>query len=190
MSIIVLVLTLLSTPVAQSEDDVIAKYVASNRVVEEHAILDRMVGDWSAVQRLFAAPGEPPLEAPASARGESRFGGRFVFLSIEAQSMGKDVEVLTIFGYDVHHQRYTAVAIGENGTSMYTSSGAYDVDTRTLDLRGEMDDAIGKRPVRYTFRFDDDDRFLFTAFDTVGGEEYRVVEIEYSRADATGNDRD
>jgi len=165
---------------AQSAEEKAKAYIESNQVTERHEVLANMVGEWTAVQKVFI-PDRPPAESEASATGVSRYGGRFVFLEFEGRSMGRRVEVLTIFGYDVYKEEYIAVALGESGTTMYTSAGEYDASTKTLDLRGEMHDAFGKHPVRYTFRFEGDDELVFDAYDTDEGQERRVVEITYRR---------
>lgn len=171
---------LLLALLGQTAEERARAYIDSNRVTEHHEVLAGMVGEWTAIQRVFV-PDRPPAESEASATGSSLYGGRFVFLESEGQSMGRRVEVVTIFGYDVFKSEYVAVAFGENGTAMYTSAGHYDAATRTLALSGEMDDAFGTRPVRYTFRFATDDELVFLAYDTVNGEERRVVEIVYRK---------
>lgn len=167
-----------------SEKDVaamMAEYMRTAKPVVEHDILKRFEGRWSTTTRMWLDPSMPPQSFDGAARGDLRYGGRFMFLESDGRCVSGPVTMLSIMGYDVYKKRFDVVVIGDGGTAMFSASGHVDPSGRRFESTGQMDDAIGNRPVRTVFRFDSPDRIFAEVFDTAGDQEIKVVEITYQR---------
>lgn len=165
--------------ISRTPSDPIEEYLRTSRPAAEHKLLERFVGKWRTNMRSFMN-GTPGPEIEGTAEGKMVYGGRFLFLESVGKSLGNDVRVLTILGYDVFKKRYLASALGENSTTVYSSDGWADGHRLVLD--GRMDDVFGDRPVRYVYTFDERaGRIVFEVFNIVNGAASRAVETVYTR---------
>lgn len=146
-----------------------------------HKLLEKMAGKWTTHTRQWMDPSAPPSESAGSSEGKMMFGGRFLVANVIGQCMGQKTETMTIMGYDVFKERYLSIAFGSMGTAVYSAAGAVSADGKTLTFLGEMDDPMGKRPVRYVIRIEGDDKHVLEVFDSCMGKEVRVVETTHAR---------
>lgn len=148
----------------------------------QHKLLEKMAGKWTTRTKQWMDPSAPPSESSGSSEGRMMFCGRFLVANIIGQCMGQKTETMTVMGYDVFKRKYESIALGSMGTGVYTAAGDMDADGKTLTFRGEMDDAMGKRPVRYVIRIESEDRHVLEVFDSMMGKEVQVVETTHTRA--------
>jgi len=148
----------------------------------EHKGLEKLVGHWTTATKQWMDPTAPPTESKGRSENKLAFDGRFVVADIEGSCMGQRTRTMTIIGYDVYKKRYVSVALGDMGTGIYLMTGDMGPDGKTLTFHCVMDDAMGKRPTRFVIRIEGEDRHVFEAYDSCGGQEFRVVETVYTRA--------
>jgi uncharacterized protein DUF1579 len=147
----------------------------------EHKLLEKMAGRWTTATKQWMDPSAPPSESSGKSEGKIMFGGRFLVADIDGSCMGQPTRTMTIIGYDVYKKKWVSIALGDMGTGIYLMTGDIDAPGKTISFRCEMDDAMGKRPARFVIRIESDDRHVLEAYDSCGGQEFRVVETVYTR---------
>ncbi|HKQ46780.1 MAG TPA: DUF1579 domain-containing protein [Phycisphaerae bacterium] len=160
-----------------------------------HKKLDRFVGEWDTKMKMWmAGPGAPPVVSEGKSRIKWILDNRFLREEFEGEIMMPDetgamskkkFQGLGLLGYDNFRHMYTGSWADNQGTHMLTMSGALDPAGTTLTMYGEMDEAmldIRGRTVKYQTKIIDDDKHVFSIYDLHAAEDYKALEIEYTRA--------
>lgn len=160
-----------------------------------HKKLDGLVGEWDTKMKMWmAGPGAPPVVSEGKSRVKWIMDGRFLREEFEGDIMMPDetgamakkkFQGLGLLGYDNFRHMFTGSWVDNQGTHMLTMSGALDPAGTTLTMYGEMDEAmidVRGRTVKYLTKIIDDDKHVFAIYDLHAGEDYKPLEIEYTRA--------
>jgi hypothetical protein len=70
------------------------------------------------------------------------------------------------------------------GTQLLTMRGNMSQDGKTLTMYGEMDEpmlGVKGRLVKYVTEIIDDNHHVFSVYDLHAGDDYKVVEVAYTR---------
>jgi hypothetical protein len=170
-------------------DDTWAELAGQTEPGEPHRFLGRLAGRWRVRSRAWPTPDAEPVESECVKHGRPIYGGRFLIEELSGDYRGRRVEGMQLLGYDGYLQRFDFTSISSLGTATYRATGELDGSGNVLTLAGEIDDAMGKRPVRHVIEIRDTDRHRLTAYTTLDdGEEVVAVETECERIsdDASG----
>ncbi len=149
---------------------------------KHHDFLKGFAGTWAVRAKAWPTPDAAPVESESVSRNEMILGGRFLLERIEGAYLGSQIETMQILGYDNFKKVFDFTSISSMGTATYRATGALDETGRVLTLVGEIDDPMGKRPVRYVYRVADTDHYFLTAYNTLpDGREVVAVETSYLR---------
>lgn len=176
--------------------EMMAKWLATIEPGPEHELLAKSVGKWNTTTRIWmAGPGTPPMESKGTSTNESILGGRFVLQRMngkmpmpgaDGQMQMVDMEGMGVTGFDRVRNIYVGGWIDNMSTQMLTYSGTYNPTTKTFAFYGEMDepmmDMFG-RTVKYETKIESDDKHVFSIYDLAAGDDYKVVEVTYERAE-------
>lgn len=121
-----------------SASDLLRTMIDSAKPVEEHAVLDALVGEWKVESRFLPAPGYPAIVSKGTAKVGKIIGGRFVESSIKLGYESVESENRTTFGYDTRHKKYTLHAIDSFGTYAVDATGPYDKEKKSITFAGEV----------------------------------------------------
>jgi hypothetical protein len=169
-------------------DDVWAEFARHTEPGEPHRFLERLAGRWRVRSRAWPTPDAEPVETECVKHGRLIYGGRFLIEELAGDYLGRRVEGLQLLGYDRYLRRFDFTSISSLGTATYRATGELDRSGDALTLVGEIDDAMGKRPVRYVVVIRDTDRHRLTAYNTLDdGEEIVAVETEFERISDDGS---
>lgn len=146
------------------EVDRMAAIEAANTTNEHHDFLKKFVGDWGVKMTFWTVPGKPPVTSQATAKGEVRFGGRFLFVLFTGEMMGKPYEGQEIIGYDNLEKMFNIFYLDNTSTHVYVAKGVQEGDV--LSETGEMTDPLtGKKSaVHARTTFLDNDEYLYEQF--------------------------
>lgn len=138
--------------------------VAANTTNEHHDFLKKFAGNWDVRLTTWPAPEKPPVVSRLSAKGEVRFGGRFLFILFTGEAMGKPYEGQEIIGYDNLEKEFNIFYMDTTSTHVYVAKGAQEGDV--LSETGEVTDPLtGKKsPVHARTTFLDNDEYLYEQF--------------------------
>lgn len=163
-------------PSGKSSEELMQEYMQYVNPCDGHKIFEKWPGKWKLTMKAWMDPSKPPMVSEHAMESKHILGGRFVMVNISGKMMGMQNDMIEMFGYDCYKKQYDMVLFSSCGTAVYHYTGQYDAATKTLDLRGTMDDNIGKRPVRTTFKIVSDDEHEYETFDTLpNGKEFRVM---------------
>jgi hypothetical protein len=153
----------------------------------QHQKLKSLVGDWTATQTLWMAPGAPPMENAGTAKFRMIMGGRFLVqnYSSEIPGMGK-FQGRGTTGYDKVAEGYIQTWIDSFGTSIMLSKGKA-TDDRTVEMIGEAQDPLTKKMVgfRTVSKYVSDRVHEMEMFEKhEGADERKIMKIVYKRIES------
>ena len=151
---------------------------------EPHQMLAKMVGKWNAVTKMMMAPGTEPMESKASAEFTSVMGGRWIRLEFTGEFMGQTFHGLGYNGYDNFRKRFVQTWMDDMSTGTMTSYGTASKDGKSVTYFGLMDEPMTgekDKKVKSATRWVDDDTFVYESWDHAKGNEWKALEITYTR---------
>jgi len=160
---------------------------------EPHREMAKAVGAYDTVTRMWMDPNSPPTESKGTSEIKSVLGGRFIMQTDRSQFAMPDatgnmtmmpMEGIGLFGYDNYQKMYIGCWADSLGTQMLTMRGTLSPDGKTMTMYGEMDEpmlGIRGRMVKYVTEHRDDGSHVFTVYDLAAGDNYKVVEVTYTR---------
>jgi len=182
-SLLALAAISLSQPTrAQNSDDMKAM-MAYSTPGDNHKMLAKMAGTWTATVTFWMQPGAPPTTSTATAVNEMILGGRYLQSKNSGNMMGMPFEGIGITGYDNAKKQYIATWIDNFGTGIMTMTGNWDDASKSIVFTGtEVDPASGKDfAVRQVVKNPDDNTQIMEMYATMGGKEMKTMEIRYVR---------
>lgn len=153
---------------------------------EPHKRLGRLVGEFD-VELLLTLPGSEPERSVGSARAGLVLGGRYLVLELDVPMRGVPLEGLYIFGYDRLRSLWSASWRDSLSTWSIEAFGTADQDDQDLlRLLGLMFDVASPngREFRIDFALTSADRFAIAVFDSVQGQQVKVMEQRFIRRPA------
>ena len=152
---------------------------------EHHKKLEPLIGKWNTMTKMWmGGPGTQAMESSGSSECKWIHGGRYIHEEHKGQHMGMPHEGLGITGYDNYRNMYTSTWSDNMGTAMLSMKGSSDPAGKTFTFYGEMDEPglkVMGRTVKYVTRIVDNDKHVFEIIDLHAGDNYKVIEITYTR---------
>jgi Protein of unknown function (DUF1579) len=155
---------------------------------KHHEFLSKFVGDWKTITRIWmTGPDSLPTESSGTTAVKWVLGDRFVQFESQGQLMGQPMDEIMLIGYDNYRNLYTASFASSMGTALLAMTGQRHPKTGNITLYGEMDEpmlSVTGRTVKYIYSFPDDNTIKLELIDLHAGDDYKVVEVEYTRVTA------
>lgn len=152
---------------------------------EGHKQLDYFVGTWETKLKVWlGGPGSKPVITLGTAEIDWIIGGRFLQERLQGTMMGEYFESMTLTGYDNYGNMYERTSVSTTGTNMLSMRGMRNPQTGLYTFYGEMDEPslkVVRRTVKYVIRILHEKKFFFTTIDLHAADDYRVVQVEYTR---------
>ncbi|MGI9015226.1 MAG: DUF1579 domain-containing protein [Phycisphaerales bacterium] len=162
----------------------------------EHAQLARAAGTWDLTMKIYmAGPDAERTSYKGTSVITSELGGRFILdrarwtmMMPNATGAMEEIEVegIGITGFDNTRQMYVGSWCDSMNTHLLTMAGSMPPGSNVLTMYGEMDEPmlnVFGRTVKYVITHIDDNHSTFAIYDLHAGDDYKVVEIEYTRAE-------
>ncbi len=117
-----------AAPAAPSASEAAAMeaYAKMAQPGEHHKLLDRSIGHWTTVTKIYAKPGAPPMESTGTMEASWILGGRYVESVYRGQMMGQAFEGRGIDGYDNEAEQYVSSWVDNMGTGVLLLKGSAD----------------------------------------------------------------
>lgn len=162
---------------------------------DHHKKLEYFVGKWKAKFKVYwAGPDAPAMETEGTAEAKWVLNKRYLQSSYKGTMLMPDpktgkltkipYEGLGMTGYDNVRNLYTGTWADSMGTQMVSFKGTLPPGSKTFRMYGEMDEPMMKmygRLVKYTWEIKGKDAYVFTIYDLAAGDDYKVIEIAYTR---------
>lgn len=151
---------------------------------EPHKHLAKMAGDWAFTNKMWMAPGQPPMESNGTMHAETILDGRFVKAVWKGDMMGMPFEGHGTEGYDNLAKKYVSTWIDNMGTGIVYSTGTCDADHKKCESKGSMIDPMtGKDSyMRSVISWTDDNSFVLQVYGPdPAGQEFQWMEMTVKR---------
>jgi len=148
-----------------------------------HEMLAAGVGEWTTVSKFWMDPASEPMVVEGSGTIEMILGGRYEKSTNTSTMMGMETEGFSITGYDNATGEFTATWIDNLGTGTAIVKGKYDESTNSIHSKGTMVDPMTglEMEIREVRTFIDDNNQLLEMWITHNGQEFKSMEIEFTR---------
>ncbi len=149
-----------------------------------HQVLNGRVGTWQCSIRYWPPFASEPESMAATSDIKWTMDGLFLEDRTRSDFGGHPFKGLGLMGFDNLKQRYVSTWIDNTSTSIATSEGGYDPETRTFRFAGKTADPASGRllDMRSVERVIDDDNWSYEAWVLQpSGEERQLLEIAYKR---------
>lgn len=162
---------------------------------EQHKKLGEFVGEWDVTFKMWMmGPDSPATETKGSATVTSVLNGRFIReelkgkISMPDMATGAlkemDYQGQGLTGFDNYRNTYIGSWADSMNTHMLRMAGTADPAGKVITMYGEMDEPmlsmIG-RTVKYVTRIVDKDKHIFEIYDLAAGDNFKVLELTYTR---------
>jgi len=182
-------------PTAEEQMKMMQDWMKLMQPSQGHERLEPFIGEWNSVTKLWmGGPDAPASENNGTCTREWVLGKRFILEKVNSQMMMPDpasgamkpyaFEGMGIFGYDNFRNVYNGSWADNMGTQLLVYKGACDPSGKVFTYYGEMDEPglnVVGRLVKYVMRVVDQDKQVFEMYDLHVSEDYKVMEITYTR---------
>jgi hypothetical protein len=189
MLIVILGLLLVVPSLAddQKKDDeqqkMMAVWMAYATPGEGHKFLEKQVGEWEVVSKMWEKPGQEPTVTKGPAVGKMILGGRYLKISYSGTVMGMPFEGLCLYAYENHLKKYLSIWLDNMGTGIMSSIGTLDESGMVLTEYAEVNNIFtgAKEKAKTVITFINADKFLMEMY-MVGPEgEFKSLEVTHIR---------
>jgi hypothetical protein len=148
-----------------------------------HKMLAKSAGTWSATVTTWMQPGAAPATSTGEVTNEMVLGGRYLRSTNTGNFLGRPFEGVGITGYDNVKKMFVNSWIDNMGTGIITMSGTWDEPSKSITYTGSMTDPVSGKdiPIRQVWRFVDDNHQVMEMYYPVGGQDFKSMEIKYTR---------
>lgn len=152
---------------------------------EMHKQLGKMAGDWTFTNKMWMAPGQPPMESAGTMHAEAILGGRYIQATWKGSFMGQPFEGQGTEGYDNISKQYVSSWVDNMGTGILYSVGTCEDGGKKCTTVGESSDPMsgGKVTMKSVLTWIDDNSFKNEMYgkDPASGQEMKMMEIAVTR---------
>lgn len=148
-----------------------------------HEMLAKSVGEWKTVSKFWMDPEGEPMVVEGTGKTEMLLGGRYQKMTSYSTMMGMETEGISTIGYDNATEEFTMTWIDNIGTGTAIAKGKYDESTNSIIMNGTMVDPMSKQEmkIKQVLKFLDNDHQLVEMFLDYNGQEFKSMEIEFTR---------
>ncbi|HXH17759.1 MAG TPA: DUF1579 domain-containing protein, partial [Chitinophagales bacterium] len=152
---------------------------------EMHAMLAKSDGVWNADVTMWMNPDAPPAKSTATVTNRMILGGRYQEAKHSGSFEGMPFEGISILGYDNAKKKFVNTWIDNMGSGIMMMEGTWDETSKTIHFTGNQIDPMtgSDMEVRQTLKIADDNHHIMEMYMKYpGSEEYKSLEIHYTRA--------
>lgn len=148
-----------------------------------HDHLKAAVGAWKAEGKMWEKPGAGPTPFHGEATFKLVLGGRYLEGVFHSEFNGMPFEGHSIDGFDNASGKHFSIWIDNMGTGYMVSEGECSNDHKTVTTVGEGFDPMKGKKLRMksVVTTIDKDHMLFVMYLLEGGQETKIMELQYTR---------
>ena len=152
---------------------------------EAHKNLKFYVGVWDTVTKVWmGGPGTEAMESTGTSTFKSVLGGNWIMEDHTGSMMGMPYLGMGMMGYDNYKNLYVGTWYSNMGTEILQMAGSRNPKTGVVTMYGTMDEpqlSVHSRTVKYVMTPTDEDHFTFEIIDLHASDDYKVIELIYTR---------
>ncbi len=150
---------------------------------DHHEHLAGYAGKWKMEIEMWMAPGAESMKYEAAGEAKWILGGRFLEWHHSGDFQGSPYSGIGFDGYNNGDERYETILMDNFGTLIVFYTGQCSEDGKVREMRGSFTNPMagGVIEQRNVFTWIDEDHFKLESFMKMGDEEYRHMEMLYTR---------
>ena len=158
------------------------KAIKHARLGPQHEKLAALAGTWDIKFKHRSGPKAPWQNDTGTATCKTLLGGRYLLEELDCTYSGAPYKGVRVHGFDNLAGNYFNIWMDTLGTWPVKSYGTSD-DAGVLRFHGRWKDpeTPGGRPFKTIAARDGNDKWNLSFFDTIDGEEVKVLEANYTR---------
>jgi len=166
-----------------TQDQLLAAFLKYGRPGPEHKMLKRLVGKFDAEMTTFI-DGQPAAKTAASSTNAMIHKGRYLHGDFTGSVMDRPFSGSSLWAFDRAKGKYLSLWIDDMSTAVMIAEGDADPAGKVITFSGtERDPVTGHdKKIKSVLTIIDDDRHTWEAFETIDGQERKMVSIAYTRA--------
>ena len=183
-------------PTPEQMKEMMDKWMKSMTPGPHHEKLQVFVGEWDVVSKMWwgGPDGPPPTVSKGSDTVKWILGKRYIethhkgTMTIPDPQTGEPKNVpyegQGVIGYDNVRNLYVGNWMDNMSTAIINYKGTATPDGKTFRMYGEMDEpmlTMYGRHVKYVWTVQSKDEHTFAIYDLAAGEDYKVIEMVYTR---------
>jgi hypothetical protein len=148
-----------------------------------HQMMNSFSGKWEGENSMWMAPDAPPSQSTSATEYKMVMGGRYLESIHTGNFEGMPFEGKSTLAYDNAKKVFMSTWIDNMGTGIMYMEGPWDEATKTMHLKGRMIDPMSGQEVdvREEYKVVDDKTHVLEMFVTQGGQEFKNMEIKFTR---------
>jgi hypothetical protein len=149
-----------------------------------HQKLEPLVGKWTYTSKMWMDPSQPPMEGKGTCERKWILGRRFVEEHITGKGPdGSDFTARGTIGYDNITKKYTYNWVCSISTAASNGVGSADESGKNFSFQTEVFCPLRQKQVqmRDEIRIDSTDKHTLTTYQTVDGDEVKMMEMTVER---------
>lgn len=149
-----------------------------------HQMMAKSNGKWTVATSTWMDPSAPPVKSKGIAINKMILGGRYQEATFTGTMFDKPFEGRSITGYDNKKGVFKNTWIDNMGTGILYLEGKWNAEEKAITFTGAAVDPMtgDDTPVRQVLTFKDDNHEHVVMYQTMGGQEVKMMEIEYTRS--------
>ena len=151
---------------------------------EMHEMFAKFDGEWEGEITMWVEPGKPPTKNSGTAVNKMVLGGLYQESKYLGTFNGMPFEGKSLLAYDNAKKKFLSTWIDNFGSGIMIMEGTWDAKNKTIHFLGKQADPLTGQDmeVREIFKIIDDDTQMMEMYMTpVGGDEFKTMEIKYTR---------
>lgn len=151
-----------------------------------HKMIAKSDGKWTHETTMWMDPSAPPTKSKGTCTNKMIMGGRYQQSNLTGTMMGMPFEGMSLMGYDNKTHVFTSAWVDNMGTGMMTMEGKWDDATKSITFNGKCVEPMSGESmgVREIFTMQDDNHQTMEMYQSMGGQEMKVMEVKFTRASA------
>jgi hypothetical protein len=156
-----------------------------------HEHLAKSVGTWTGTCKMWMSPGTEPTTSDCTTVISPMMGGRFIKIETSGEMPGMGpFEGFGLNGYDNVSKKFVSTWADSMGTGMMNGTGELSADGKTLNWACTFNCPLtkGAMACRQVEHHTGNDKMTFEMYgpDPKTGTEYKMMQIDYTRAVTAG----
>lgn len=151
-----------------------------------HKMIAKSDGKWTHETSMWMDPSAPPTKSKGTCTNKMIMGGRYQQSNLTGTMLGQPFEGMSLMGYDNKTHIFTSAWVDNMGTGLMTMEGKWDDATKSITFNGKCVEPMSgeSMAVREVFTMQDDNHQTMEMYQTMGGQEMKVMEVKFTRATA------
>ena len=148
-----------------------------------HKWLASFDGEWTGDVKMWMDPSQPPMASKMNTTNAMIMDGLYQKSTHNGMMMGAPFKGQGLVGYDNSKEIFISTWVDNMGSGIMIMEGNVDKDGKVLTTVGTMTDPITGDTinVKQVLTYISDDKHLFEMYMTSDGQEFKTMEITYSR---------